>query len=166
MTLRDRRRGGLARGRADARLVNSEMQKYSTVIPGTAAELFDGELVIAHYGSGFYYSISESGALIWQGLRHGLADSEVIDWLAGHYPAQGEEVRNLVPEFIARMREHGLLIPESTVTVGADLPVLNGGRFETPVLEQFDDLQELLLVDPVHEVDSTGWPRRAEDQPR
>jgi len=138
------------------------MQKYSTAVPGTACELFDGELVVAHYGSGYYYSISESGALIWQGLRHGLADSEVTDWLAVHYAAQAAEVRDLVPAFIARMRDEGLLIPDSAVPAGPALPVLNGGLFEAPVLEKFDDLQELLLVDPVHEVDSTGWPRRAE----
>jgi hypothetical protein len=142
------------------------MQKYSTVVPGTACELFDGELVIADYGSGFYYSISESGALIWQGLRHGLADRAVIEWLAGHYAGQAEEVRSLVPAFITRMHEEGLLIPGEVATAGTGLPALNGGRFETPVLEKFGDLQELLLVDPVHEVDSTGWPRRAEDQPR
>lgn len=141
---------------------NPKMQKYSTVVPGTACELFDGELVIAHYGSGFYYSVSESGALIWQGLRHGLADREVIDWLAGHYAGQIDEVRLAVPAFIARLRDEGLLIPDSAVAAGPALPLLNGGRFEVPILEQFDDLQELLLVDPVHEVDATGWPRRAD----
>jgi hypothetical protein len=138
------------------------MQKYSTVVPNTACELFDGELVIAHYGSGLYYSVSESGALIWQGLRHGLTDADVAAWLAGHFAGQADEVRAQVSAFIARMRDQGLLIPDSTVAAGPDLPVLNGGRFEAPILEQFDDLQELLLVDPVHEVDSTGWPRRAD----
>ncbi len=138
------------------------MQKYSTVVPNTACELFDGELVIAHYGSGLYYSVSESGALIWQGLRHGLTDADVTGWLAGHFAGQADEVRELVPAFITRMREQGLLIPDNTVAAGPELPALNGGRFEAPILEQFDDLQELLLVDPVHEVDSTGWPRRAD----
>jgi hypothetical protein len=142
------------------------MQKYSTVVPNTACELFDGELVIAHYGSGLYYSISQSGALIWQGLRHGLSDVEVEGWLARHYDGQADDIRTAVPAFIARMCEEGLLAPHNEGATGPELPVLNGGRFETPEVERFDDLQELLLVDPVHEVDPTGWPRRADDQPR
>jgi hypothetical protein len=28
------------------------------------------------------------------------------------------------------------------------------------VLERYTDMQELLLLDPIHDVDQTGWPRR------
>ena len=142
------------------------MQKYSTTIPQTACELFDGELVIAHYGSGLYYAVSESGALIWQGLRHGLADDEVRRWLGDHYTAQSGEIAAIVMAFIERMREEDLLIPVADVPPGPPLPQLTGASFETPHLERFDDLQELLLVDPVHDVDSTGWPRVADDSAR
>ena len=27
-----------------------------------------------------------------------------------------------------------------------------------PQIERFTDMQELLLLDPIHEVDDTGWP--------
>jgi hypothetical protein len=38
--------------------------------------------------------------------------------------------------------------------------------FEPPILERFDDMQELLLLDPVHEVsDEEGWPARSEATP-
>lgn len=140
------------------------MRRYSTSVPNIASELFDGELVIAHYGSGLYYSISASGALIWQGLRHGLADTEVEGWLAAHYPGQEAEIASVVTSFIDRLNDEALLIPLTTdVPRGPPLPRLNGGRFEAPMIERFDDLQELLLVDPVHEVDSAGWPRRADE---
>lgn len=136
------------------------MQRYSTNIPKAASELFDGELVIAHYGSGLYYSVSESGALIWQGLRHGFADTEVAEWLSAHFKYQGD-MGGIVSSFIERLREEGLLIPVTNAEPGASLPLLNGAAFEVPKLERFDDLQDLLLADPVHDVDSTGWPRRA-----
>ncbi|MBX3014591.1 MAG: hypothetical protein KF832_23935 [Caldilineaceae bacterium] len=32
--------------------------------------------------------------------------------------------------------------------------------FETPVLNEFTDMQERLLLDPIHEVDHAGWPHR------
>ena len=34
-------------------------------------------------------------------------------------------------------------------------------NFEEPLVEAFEDLQELIAIDPVHEVDPLqGWPRR------
>ena len=33
-------------------------------------------------------------------------------------------------------------------------------RYEAPALAKFTDMQELLLLDPVHEVDEAGWPNR------
>ena len=39
-----------------------------------------------------------------------------------------------------------------------------GGAFTEPVLEEFDDLKDLLLLDPVHDVAEAGWPVRMDDQ--
>ena len=33
----------------------------------------------------------------------------------------------------------------------------------SPNLEKHTDMAELILLDPVHEVDSMGWPHRPED---
>ena len=30
--------------------------------------------------------------------------------------------------------------------------------FEAPTLDRFDDLQGLLLIDPIHDVGDAGWP--------
>ena len=32
--------------------------------------------------------------------------------------------------------------------------------FTNPVLEKFTDMAELLLLDPIHEVDDSGWPNK------
>ena len=32
--------------------------------------------------------------------------------------------------------------------------------FEMPTLEKYTDMQDLVLIDPVHQVDEAGWPRR------
>jgi hypothetical protein len=34
-------------------------------------------------------------------------------------------------------------------------------RFELPAMEKYGDMQDLLLSDPIHEVDEAGWPRQA-----
>lgn len=140
------------------------MQNYTTDAPEMASELFDGELVVANYGSGTYYSVSSTGALIWQGLRHGLSDSEVSDWLAGHFAGQAAEIPALVMDFIAEMHREGLVLPiDKPAEAAGDLPALEGEHLAAPQLERYDDMKELLLLDPVHDVAEAGWPKRADD---
>lgn len=140
------------------------MPFYRTDVPDTASELFDGELVIAHYGSGLYYSLSTTGALVWQGLRHGLSVDEVADWLGQHFVAAGNVVAEEVRAVIDRLVEEALVVEvEASVNVGP-LPALADAAWSTPALERFDDLQELLLLDPVHDVSDAGWPHRPDDQ--
>ena len=42
-------------------------------------------------------------------------------------------------------------------------PASNGGSASAdvePQLSSYTDMQELLLLDPIHEVDESGWPNR------
>jgi len=40
--------------------------------------------------------------------------------------------------------------------IGEMIPVTIA--YAPPVLETFSDMQDLLLLDPIHEVDDAGWP--------
>ena len=38
--------------------------------------------------------------------------------------------------------------------------------YEPPTLKKYDDMADLLLVDPIHDVAAeTGWPERRPDRP-
>ena len=37
--------------------------------------------------------------------------------------------------------------------------------FEAPILHKYTDMQDLLLLDPIHEVDEAGWPSVKPDSP-
>src|SRR4051812_38031759 len=136
---------------------------YRTNVPDTASELFDGEVVIAHYGSGLYYSVSQGGALIWRGLHCGLSVSEIVDWLTGHFEAEAAALPAQVGAFVARLRDEGLLIEVAACEKIGEPPAITVEAWREPVFERFDDLQELLLLDPVHNVTEAGWPHRPDD---
>ncbi len=139
------------------------MNTYSTVVPEIASEIFDGELVIANYKLGFYYSISTEGSWIWQGLAHGLTVSQIVQWLSSRFESQAAELPALAEDFVRKLIAEGLVRDASSIsTPTMELPALTGSLFGTPTIERFDDLQELLLLDPVHDVDLEGWPRRPE----
>jgi hypothetical protein len=67
-----------------------------------------------------------------------------------------------VDALLSELRGYNLLIPDATERTGQ--PELNGaapGAYEAPKLSAYTDMQELLLLDPIHEVDESGWPNSA-----
>lgn len=140
------------------------MSYFRTDVRDTASELFDGEVVIAHYGTGLYFSIGPSGALIWQGLGHGLSVAETAAWLAGQFPEDAAVIPGQVEAFVADLVAKALLVEVAERTKAGELPDIVFSAWQDPIVESFDDLQELLLLDPVHDVTEAGWPHRPDDQ--
>jgi hypothetical protein len=127
--------------------------------PDVIAETIDGEVIIINLNSGAYYSSVGSGGAIWQALVANHSVEETLELVAASYGAQRSAIEPEVSQFVSHLIDEGLL-----VEVG-DLPSSNGvvlattGVFETPNLSKYTDMQELLLLDPIHDVDpSVGWP--------
>lgn len=139
--------------------------------PKVILETFDNEAVIVHLDSGNYYSLDNTGVEIWGLLEKGLAVTEVIDAITCRYQTERCKVEYAVNKFVNELvREHLLAelpqdAPHPDSSVNYNVPYGPDQRkFSAPVLEKFTDMQELLLLDPIHEVDATGWPHAATDQ--
>jgi hypothetical protein len=63
-------------------------------------------------------------------------------------------VAGLVEQLLAE----GLVVEDADAPVGASPPAPPADALEPPALEKFTDMQDLILLDPVHEVDERGWP--------
>ena len=146
------------------------LQAYRINTPTVVAEVFDDEIVVIHLGSGTYYSLNQSGAAIWQGLQQGFDLAALSNWLNATYATDPDELVQIVPPFINELMQEQLIIP-----LGADQPsngesptmptAAAGGvtlPFARPMLTKFTDMQELLLLDPIHDVNSSGWPLKKE----
>jgi hypothetical protein len=126
-------------------------------LPRCSADDFDGEIVAINLETGIYYSLKESAALIW----HDLLDGHSLEALLGHL-RDDDETRAAVAGFADRLIDSGLMRvsaagrdPAGPARIASALPL------SPPVLEQFGDMQDLLLLDPVHEVDDEiGWPAK------
>lgn len=132
-------------------------------------EAFEDEMVLINLDSGNYYSFSGSGALIWELLAGGESVNEIVARLREHFSDDGAEIESSVSSFVENVVSEGLVFPRDDeisgndrAETGASSPKLlpKGGRFEAPRLQKFSDMQELLLLDPIHEVDEMGWPHR------
>lgn len=129
--------------------------------PDVVAEIIEGEVVLVHMGTGRYYSLQDCGAAAWSLLAAGLPESAAAGQLAAHYGAPEETVRSGLRELTAQLEAEQLLVKRpsevdrnSPVELSRDF----GSVWEAPLLQGYDDMGELLLVDPIHDVSDEGWP--------
>ncbi|MGE0487977.1 MAG: PqqD family protein [Vulcanimicrobiota bacterium] len=135
---------------------------YELRRPDVVSEEIEGEVVVVHLVKGLYYSLQGSAAAIWEQLLLGVPVREVSERLAPRYSVERPLLEQAVVAFAEQVLSEGLLVAR---TAPPSLPpARHHGRaedFQAPVLERFDDMQELLVLDPIHEVDeSAGWPHR------
>lgn len=123
---------------------------FSASGPEVIFENFGDEMVVANLASGFFYSLDGSGADVWNALVAGHTGRQFI--AASRADSDGAAA---IARFIAELRSEGLLA-ESAHPARPDLVSVT--VFAPPSMQKFDDLQGLLLVDPIHEASPAGWP--------
>ncbi|MGH7582274.1 MAG: PqqD family protein [Gemmatimonadales bacterium] len=122
-------------------------------------EIIDGEAVIMDLTSGHYYSALGSGAVIWSAVEAGCDRTGAVDHLAAVYPVPRATLEAAVDSFVSELLSHGLVVESGTPTPDAEPSFRDAGaEFAPPVLEAYSDMEDLLLLDPVHDVDAVGWP--------
>lgn len=127
--------------------------------PDVIAESIDGEVIIINLNSGAYYSSLGSGASVWQALVASHSIEEALDLIATQYQTDRSEIEADVLQFVSHLVDEGLLVETDEPVTPGDVDLSGRGAFETPVLSKYTDMQELLLLDPIHDVDpSVGWP--------
>ena len=141
--------------------------RFRVNAPNVTHETIDGEAVIINLDSGVYYSLDGVGANIWNLLDAGRPVEGIEEWLAAAYEEdEPDGIPTAVDELVTELSAEHLIVPmsEEHQAVGADVepgpPNDDGKRaaFVKPLLQRYSDMQELLLLDPIHEVDETGWP--------
>jgi hypothetical protein len=126
--------------------------------PNVINEVIDGEAVIINLASGDYFSLRGSGSYIWQAIDAGADVGAIVGAFTaaglGDEVAIGGAVEGLVAQLVAE----DLIVASDGSGSSPSLAPPDGDTFEAPALEKFTDMQDLILLDPVHEVDERGWP--------
>jgi hypothetical protein len=128
-------------------------------------EAFEDETVLINLDSGNYYSFSGSGALIWDLISSGRSIGEVVSQLQQRFPDAAAQIEPSVHDFVRKLVEENLVLEQGgrdleTITQEQHSPLKKSAdlKFEKPCLQKYSDMQDLLLLDPIHEVDEMGWP--------
>jgi coenzyme PQQ synthesis protein D (PqqD) len=130
--------------------------------PDVVYETFDDEIVVVNLDTGNYYSLSGTGPAIWADLAGGFDIDEIATRIQCRYTGGTDAILTAVTAFADRLVGEKLLIGAGDPVVRAQKSLIEPAAtmipFEPPLIENYEDMQDLLMLDPIHEVDTAGWP--------
>jgi Coenzyme PQQ synthesis protein D (PqqD) len=147
-------------------------QHFLINVDRVAHETIDGETIMIQLETGIYYSLAGSGAEIWAMLAAGSSTDQIVERLEQRYEESREELTRATTELVRELRREELLednpdaAEREVPTKGAVTNDSNGAPapFDRPTLKKYTDMQYFLMLDPIHEVNGTGWPNPPTEQ--
>lgn len=135
------------------------IQAYIIRPAGVAHETIDGETVIIDMHEGAYYRLEGAASIAWEQLIAGAASEQLCAHLAARFAGASAVIETQVTEFLDALLSFKLIAPHE-LDGKATVPAVVDTKADFPGLSiyRFTDLQELFWIDPVHDVDDTGWP--------
>ena len=132
--------------------------RYRLNHPPVVAEMIEGEGVAIDLKSGRYFSLLGPAAEIWRCLLAGYSMSEILAAADNAGAAEAESLRR----FIEKLLGEGLICSHDEAAPAQPLAPLEPWGPEALKVESFNDMQDMLTLDPIHEIDDDfGWPRPA-----
>lgn len=130
---------------------------YRINTPTVVSEEMDGEAVLIHFKKGCYYSVEGVGAIVVRGITEGDSSATLASEVAAIAAVPVETALVAIERF-----QRELLDEDIVAYAGGSPPAIESTEqteFSIPSLEKFTDLEDLLLLDPIHDVDAAGWPK-------
>lgn len=147
-------------------------QSFECNAPDVIFEDFGDETILINLQTGHYYSLDPSAMALWDLLSQGVATHEVVEHVEARHPDDDGTIARSIDELVTLLVTEQLLrpatrprplsevvrspsaAPDGAPAGGAE----TGTAFVPPVLAKYDDMAEMLLLDPIHDVADQGWP--------
>lgn len=121
------------------------------------ADITDGIAIVINSETGIYYGFNGLGSAVLQNIINGVAIEKILASLqSAGAPA---DIETKLKAFVADMQAKDMLIVASDNGADADIDagIAKEDNFELK-LDEYNDAQEMLLADPIHEVkEEQGW---------
>ena len=124
--------------------------------PRLAAEIFDGEYIIANLDTGLYFSVQGLAVSMINFLPFDTKE-QIIDLLANTFPENAETIQKELTSILNELIENEIVLKDDLKTLveskSNTLPI----KYTASRFNKYADMQDLLLLDPIHDVDEDGW---------
>ncbi len=122
------------------------------------ADVTNNVALIINSETGIYYAMNNCGSLIFQAITEGCSVQSIVEFLK-KIEGCPLDIEQKIKSFTDELLQKEIIIEGET---SSKMPVFDESKikqdnFEMKVLE-YADAQEMLLADPIHEVDvAEGW---------
>jgi hypothetical protein len=141
--------------------------QYRVNSPQVISETVAGETIIVNLASGHYFSLQGTAVDVWQGLERGEGAETIVLELEQRYEAEDGEIDAAVKKLLEDFVAAELIVADGNgsgpVTRAPSQDSGDRVPFVPPGFTTFTDMQDIILLDPVHEVDTRGWPHASAD---
>lgn len=124
------------------------------------SDIADGIAIVINSETGIYYGMNGLATVVFDNLMNGAGTEAVLAALKS-LPGAPADMDERLKAFVDKLKSYEIVLDGSAD--GADVTVeLEAGPAQADdfalLVEEYNDAQELLLADPIHEVkEDTGW---------
>ncbi len=124
--------------------------------PRLASEIFDGEYIIANLDTGLYYSVQGIAVSLIKALP-AQEPFLIMKKIAQAFGEQSELVEQDLKHTFQQLIDEEIILqnPSDLQPEGEDLTWPE--QYVPSKFNRYADMQDLLLLDPIHDVDEAGW---------
>jgi hypothetical protein len=141
------------------------MQKYRINTPHIVSEVFaDEEAAIINLKTGNYYSLNKTATEIWSLIEKESSLNQINSFFLDNFNLEDTSQITEIEQFIENLVNEDLIVADDEPILAETNPVhapdqtsTSKKDYQSPVIECYADMQELLLLDPIHEVEETNW---------
>jgi hypothetical protein len=123
-------------------------------------EDFGNEIVIINISIGSYYTISGSAVTVFRWFFSPVAIDQINLLIQETYPNEVSEAST----FVEWLKQQGLIqaieVTQDNKDLGHPEKISNTVIFNEWTYSRFDDMADLIRLDPIHDVSDKGWPHR------
>lgn len=133
---------------------------YRLNSPDVAAQIVDGDALVIHFKAGNYFSFNPVGSSVLHLLLERNQSTEsIVALLSEAYSLNTEEAERVIASFVESLTTEGLVLAaDRSGRSTLDDFALPTTPWAPPSFTKYSDLADLLRLDPIHDVDESGWP--------
>jgi hypothetical protein len=133
------------------------MECYSICHGRVVYETLNMEVIAIDFETGNYYALARVAKQIWQMIEQKMSLDQIARVVSDLYGLDLVKAHEDLSVFVKQLLEHGLI--ERSDESGDPISISSFSLpYEPPKVQVYTDVQNLLLLDPIHEATEAGWP--------
>ena len=141
---------------------------YTINAPHVVHDTIENETILFNLKTGNYYSFDSFGVVLWDAIIEAYNIDDFIEKLALKYAKTQSEIKVIIDSFLSELLKEGLIVNDEKKVDTAnniDKSIIDNLaiKLQTPVLHKYTNMQDMLLLDPIHDTGEKGWPSGKEN---